>query len=297
MFELPKIRGTLGRLLVGDDYPTRIMGVINVSPESFYKGSIAYTTQDITKRVLAMIEEGADLIDIGGMSTAPYLNTLIPVSEEVERITRAIRAVRDITDITLSVDTFRAEVAEAALKLGADVINDVTGLRGDPKLINVLAEYNPSIIICARVAPPIVGKNPMDLTLEALSETLKLIESKGLDLEKVTIDPCIGFHRFSEIPWYVWDLTVLSKLDEMRSLGRPILVGVSRKSFIGVVLNKEKPEDRLFGSLAFTAVAVLKGVHVIRTHDVSPTREVVMALESFKRFNLSLAVEYPICDG
>lgn len=284
---------SLGKLAVGDGYPVRVMGVINVSPESFYKGSVASTPEDIVKRVISIVEEGGDIIDVGGMSTAPYLSTHVPLEVEVERVSMAVELVKDLVDVPISVDTFRAKVAEEALKRGAEIVNDVTGLRGDPDMLKVLLDYGPSLIVCARVSSLGDLRDPVALTVRSLRETLDILESKGFDLQRVVVDPCIGFHRFSEIPWYVWDLTILSRLNELRALNRPILVGLSRKSFIGAILSKERPEDRLYGSLAYTVLAVLKGAHVIRTHDVAATKDVINAVEALKKLGIEFKVNYP----
>lgn len=281
------IRGLLGRVEVGDGLPVRVIGVINVSPESFYKGSVVTDPRAIAETALRMVGEGADLLDIGGRSTAPYLPTEVPLDEEVRRVTLAIRAVKDSVDVPVSVDTFRARVAEEALKLGAEVVNDVTGLRGDSDMVRVIREYEPSLIVCARERVPRHG-SPIERVVEALRETLQLLTDIGYDLRKVVVDPCIGFFRYGDIPWYIWDLRVLANLRELRSLGRPIAVGVSRKSFIGVITGRERPEERLYGSLAMTAVAVLNGAHVVRTHDVAATRDVVRAIEGYIKYGLQL---------
>jgi len=281
------IRGLLGRVEVGDGLPVRLIGVINVSPESFYKGSVVADPKAIAERALRMVEEGADILDIGGRSTAPYLPTEIPVDEEVRRVATALRSIRDYVDVPLSVDTFRARVAEEALKLGAEVVNDVTGLKGDEGMVRVIREYEPSLVVCARERVPRPG-GPVERVVQALRETLQLLVDVGYDLRKVVVDPCIGFFRYGDVPWYVWDLRVLANLRELRSLGRPVAVGVSRKSFVGVITGRERPEDRLYGSLAMTAVAALNGAHAVRTHDVAATRDVVRAIEGYVRYGLQL---------
>ena len=281
------IRGLLGRVEVGDGLPVRVIGVINVSPESFYKGSVATDPKAMAEGALRMVEEGADLLDVGGRSTAPYLPTEIPVDEEIRRVTLAIKSIRDSVDVPLSVDTFRARVAEEALKLGAEVINDVTGLKGDEDMVRVVREYEPSLIVCAKERVPRPG-SPIERVVQALRETLQLLIGVGYDLRKVVVDPCIGFFRYGDIPWYVWDLRVLANLRELRSLERPIAIGVSRKSFIGVITGRERPEERLYGSLAMTAVAVLNGAHAVRTHDVAATRDAVRAIEGYARYGLQL---------
>lgn len=275
--------GRLGKLEVGDGLPVRIAGVINVSPESFYKGSVA-SPDNVGRVSVRMVEEGADLIDIGGRSTAPYLKTDIPLEEEVRRIREGVRSVRELVDVPVSVDTFRARVAEEALKLGADVINDVTGLKGDERMVEVIADYKPSLIVCANEVVPSGSGRPIDRVVRALAETLEILRKIDYETEKVIVDPCIGFFRYPEIPWYIWDINVIANLGEMRTLGRPIAIGISRKSFIGVLTGRAKPEDRLYGSLALSAIAVLKGAHVVRTHDVLPTRDAVRAVEGFLKY-------------
>lgn len=277
------IAGKLGKLEVGDGLPVRIVGVINVSPESFYKGSVV-SPEDIGRVSVRMVEEGADLIDIGGRSTAPYLKTDITLEEEVRRIKEAVKSVKEVVDVPVSVDTFRARVAEEALKLGADVINDVTGLKGDENMVRVIVDYNPSLIVCANEIAPSESGRPIDRVVRALTETLDILRKLGYDMEKVVVDPCIGFFRYPEIPWYIWDINVIANLGEIKTLGRPIAIGVSRKSFVGVLTGRGKPEERLYGSLALTAIAVLNGAHVIRTHDVLPTRDAVRAVEGFLKY-------------
>lgn len=282
------IQGKLGRLNVGDGYPVRIMAVVNVSPESFYKGSVVTAINDLENYVNKAINEGCDVIDVGGRSTAPYLSTEIPTEEEVNRISRAIKIIKDLTDIPISVDTFRARVAEEALKLGAEIVNDVTGLKGDPEMITVVKDYQPSLIICAKELMPQPGRDPVARVLNALKESLDILLKADYDLNRVVIDPCIGFFRYQDIPWYIWDLNVLARLNELRSLGRPIAIGISRKSFIGVITGREKPEERLYGSLAYTVIALLHGVHVIRTHDVLPTKDVVNSITGFRKYGINL---------
>lgn len=274
--------GKLGRLEVGDGLPVRIAGVINVSPESFYRGSVV-RPEEAGEVAVKMVEEGADLVDIGGRSTAPYLKTDIPLEEEVKRVREALRSIKDAVDVLVSVDTFRARVAEEALKLGAEIVNDVTGLRGDEEIVKVLKEYRPSLIVCAKEVKPEIGR-PIDRVVKALAETLEVLRRIDYDMDRVVVDPCVGFFRYPDIPWYIWDVEVIANLREMRVLGRPIAVGVSRKSFVGVLTGRDKPEERLYGSLALTAIAILNGAHLIRTHDVLPTRDAVRAVEGFLKY-------------
>jgi dihydropteroate synthase len=266
---------------VGDGFPVRLMGVINVSPESFYQGSVAQGEDSLRRQAGQMAAEGADLLDIGAMSTAPYLPTEIGEAEEIRRLSMAIGIVRKETTIPISADTTRSRVALAALDSGAEVINDVSGFRGDPDMAGVVARRAQGVILMASGAAH-EAQDPLGTVRRLLEESLKLSWKAGVPEHRVIIDPGIGFFRKAAVPWDVWDCEILRRLGDLRVLGRPLLVGVSRKSFIGRILGKSDPADRLLGSLAASAVAVVNGAHVIRTHDVSQTREAVRMAEALR---------------
>jgi len=276
-----RLYADLHGIKVGDDYPTRIVGVINLSPESFYKGSVKTTYSEIVKAATSMVEEGVDIIDVGGMSTAPYLNTLISVEEEIDRIVYAIRILKDVVNVPISVDTSRSRVAEAAVKTGASILNDVTGLKKDKKMAKLAAEYSLPLVVVAYGVKSGKGK-PINKVIYALKESLNICRENGIPEEKVVVDPGIGFFRETCLPWYVWDCSIIKNLRKMRTLGRPIYIGVSRKSFIGKILNQDKPEERLYGSLSAAAIAVFNGAHIIRTHDVSQTLQAVRLAKSIR---------------
>ncbi|NJE60820.1 dihydropteroate synthase [Thermococcus sp. 21S7] len=261
----------------------RIMGVINVSPESFYKGSVRNDGEELIKTAVKMVEEGASFIDIGAKSTAPYLETQIPVEEEVRRAVWAIKTIRDHVDVPISIDTTSARVAEEALKAGADVINDVTGLKGDPKMAEVAGEYGAPLIVCAHGEVRNLS-DPVHTVINLLEESLTIAGRHGID--EIAIDPAIGFLRPEWPPWYEWDSKVIANLEVLKILGRPILIGVSRKSFIGAITGRKDPAERLPGSLAATAIAVLKGAHIVRTHDVKETLDAVRVAHFIRRFSL-----------
>jgi dihydropteroate synthase len=282
-----KIVGYLSTLPLGDGYPVRLVGVINVSPESFYKRSVRTTRDDLIEEAFRQAREGADVLDIGAKSTAPYLNTNIPKSEELRRAVWAIKTLAESgPKIPLSVDTMSADVAEAAINVGASIVNDVSGLKGDPRMADVVREYGVSAILAAKPSKPVEKEEPLKTVIEALKESLNIAEKRGLELNRVVIDPAIGFIRPNNPPWYVWDSTILAGLQALRVLGRPILVGVSRKSFIGAITGKEKPEERLYGSLSATAIAVYNGAHAVRTHDVKETRDVVCVASFISSYKL-----------
>ncbi len=274
------LKARLGPVTVGDGESVRIMGVINVSPESFYKGSVKTREDELVDEALKQLRDGADIIDIGAKSTAPYLQTEIPLEEEVRRAVWAIRALRDAgINAPISIDTTNALVAEEAIKAGADIVNDVSGLKRDDRMVKVVKEYGVSVIVAAHVTHVKDGSDPLSTVINALKESLKIAEDAGIDDEVIVIDPAIGFIRPNNPPWYMWDSTIIANLQKLRVLGKPILIGISRKSFIGAVTGRKDPAERLAGSLAATAIAVLNGAHAVRTHDVRETLDAVRMAE------------------
>jgi len=271
-----KIFTVIGDLKIGDGLPPRIMGVINVSPESFYKGSVKVGKDELIDEALKQLRDGASIIDIGGRSTAPYLRTEVPLEVEIRRVVWAVRSLREAgIRALISVDTMSSKVAEEAIKVGADLVNDVSGLKNDPGMPHVIKEYGLPVIIAAHPTHPVEGLNPVKAVINALSESLRIASSAGIDVEKLIVDPAIGFIRPKNPPWYVWDSVVINGLRELRVFKRPILVGVSRKSFLGAITGRGRPEERLPASLAATAIAVYNGAHILRTHDVKETVDAV----------------------
>lgn len=279
---LPHTDARLARIRIGDAWPVRIMAVLNVSPESFHKDSVHVSAEHIAEAAVAQAGAGADIIDIGAMSTAPYLETEISVSEETERLARAVEAAARAVSVPLSVDTQRVQPAEAALRAGAQIVNDVSGLKRDPDMAALLARTGAGAILVASEPSPRSGA-PVERIRNALHDSLTRASQGGLPAKRIVLDPGIGFFREPGIAWDEWDCLVLRELDELRHLGRPLLVGVSRKSFIGKILGRSDPRDRLIGSLACAAIAVVNGAHVVRTHDVKETLEAVRMAERLRR--------------
>ena len=259
----------------------RIMGVINVSPESFYKGSVRNDEKKLVETAVKMVEEGASFIDIGAKSTAPYLETQIPVEEEVRRAVWAIKTIRDAVEVPISIDTTSARVAEEALKAGADIINDVTGLKGDPEMAKVASDHGAPVVVCAHGEVRDFS-DPVHTVIDFLEESIVMAREHGI--EDIAVDPAIGFLRPEWPPWYEWDSKILANLNALKILGRPILIGVSRKSFIGAITGRKDPAERLPGSLSATAIAVFNGAHIIRTHDVKETLDAVKVAAFMGRF-------------
>lgn len=271
----------LGNVGVGGKNPVRIMGILNTSPESFYKKSIKTTKQQITNTIKQMEIDGADFIDIGGMSTAPYLSTSVSEKIESQRILNAIKIIQNVSNLPISVDTCRASVAKSALEHGIEIINDISGLKYDDKMIDVIREYEPSLILCAFDSKIVSGN--IQSTKNLLKDSLKIAKTAGIPSSKIVLDPAIGFFRksgkgsfFTKIKsdWLKRDLSIIQNLKSIKQQ-YPILISVSNKSFIGKLLGKENVSDRLFGSLAAEVVSVLNGADIIRTHNVAETKDAV----------------------
>jgi len=275
-----KLYANLGGVEVGDGFPVRIVGAINVSPESFYSGSVARGRRAVQQMARRMVAEGADLIDVGAMGTAPYRETAIDEAEERRRMVAAVRAVRAAVDVPISADTQRSGVAAAALEAGATIVNDVSGLRHDPAMGAVMRGAG-GVILMAREAAPATGP-PVPLLMRLLRRCLRRAVQARIARQRIVLDPGIGFFRPAGVPWYAFDCQVLAQLERLRRLGHPLLVGVSRKSFIGKLTGQADPGARLSGSLSATAVAVYHGAALVRTHDVAATRDAVRVAEALR---------------
>ena len=275
------IEKTIAGLKVGDAQPVRIMGVINLSRESFYKGSVVQA-DSVIDAVDRMIEEGADLIDIGARSTWP-LAKKISKEEERSRLIPVLKLLNHIK-VPISVDTMFADIADEAISQGADIINDVSGFTADEGMVGVAKEHDCPVILMASNKLPgdPVG---MDAIMTSLEMIISDAEGKGIDPEKIIIDPAIG--RWTQEKLAVYDFETIDNLERLRVFGKPILTAISRKSFIGDTLNKP-PEERLYGSLAATAIAVRNGAHIIRTHDVAPTMDAVKVAQRARARVLAL---------
>ena len=285
----------LARVRVGDSSPIRVMGIINTSPESFYKKSVFTDKKIMEKTVKLMEEDGADFIDVGGMSTAPYLKTLISEDQEIKRITIGINAIQKVSKLPISIDTCRAKVAEVALQLGAEIVNDVSGLKYDQNMIKVLEKYSPSIIVCAFSDKPISG-NQVIQARNLIDQSVTLVLKSGVSANKIVVDPAIGFFRkkaqgvlFTKInsDWLQRDVLILKNLNQIKGK-YPILISVSRKSFIGELLDEVDPEKRLYGSLAAETFAALNGADIIRTHNVKATCDIVTIIKNLKNLKKGL---------
>jgi dihydropteroate synthase len=249
---------------IGGANPVRIMGVVNLSPESFYKGSVVLDKDDLQGRVRLIEKQGGNIIDIGGASTAPrelYGTPSINEDEELSRVTFAMDIVPKITGLPISIDTTSAVIAERALEMGASAVNDVSGLRHDPRMAHLVADWHVPVVIMAACSG---GCSSVEDSLRELSVSIKIADEAGILREDIILDPGIGFGKPARV-----DFQILRELDKYMLFGRPLLVGVSRKAFIGSLLGEPNPEDRLAGTIAATTVAVVNGASAIRAHDVT----------------------------
>ncbi len=257
---------------IGDDFPTIIMGVLNLSAESFYKGSVYDDLKLFKKTAMEMINSGAKILDLGARSTAPW-SKKISIKEELDRIIPSMEIICKIipNDVIISVDTQYREVAQQTYDIALKykkkiIINDVSGLKTDPGLLDFIVDHDiPIILMISKSVPGDL------LTIEEIIEeskkTIELLSSKGYDDKKIILDPGIGHWIEEKTP--ECDMKIIGNLEKLHTLNHPILVAISRKSFIGATLNIPEPEKRLNGTLSATAIAVYNGAHLIRTHDVN----------------------------
>ena len=250
-----------------------IMGVLNVTPDSFSDGGRFLDPLKALEQVQRMVEEGADIIDIGGESTRPG-SFPVPEDEEIKRLKPVLEVLSRRNSVPISVDTRKAAVAQLALDCGASIINDVSALRDDPNMGRVVAEANAGVVLMHRQGdsrtmqvapsyPDVIGE-----IKQFFADRLTAVCEYGVHPRNILLDPGIGFGKNVS-----HNLTIINRLDQFLQLGRPLMIGISRKSFIGRVL--EKPvEDRSMGTAVAVAVAILKGAHLIRVHDVGCMQDV-----------------------
>ncbi|PLY02821.1 MAG: dihydropteroate synthase [Desulfuromonas sp.] len=269
------------------------MGVLNVTPDSFSDGGNFYSLDAALARAEQMVTEGVDLIDIGGESTRPGAPQ-VSVDEELARIMPVAEALRREFEVPLSLDTTKSRVAREGLSAGVDFINDISGLTFDAEMATVVAETGAGLFVMHTSGDPLSMQQHTtyhDLlgeVVSSLNDSLELALDAGIPSENLAVDPGIGFGKTVE-----GNLTLMSRLDELLSLGRPILLGTSRKSFIGKVLQQEDPQRRGIGTLATIALGVQGGARLFRVHDVAAAREAALMAWSICNERLPEAVSGP----
>lgn len=245
---------------------TYIMGILNVTPDSFSDGGKFNSVYEALKHAIKMVEEGADIIDLGGESTRPghiYVDVdYVDVDEELRRVIPVIKKLKEELDTPISVDTYKAKVADESLKLGVEMINDVWGLTKDKDMASVIAKHNAYVCIMHNQDDTEYDKDIMESIKEFLLESINIAIEAGIDKNKIVLDPGIGFGKT-----YEQNLEVLKRLGELKTLGYPILLGTSRKSVIGNTLDLP-PQERVEGTIATTVLGIRDGVDIVRVHDV-----------------------------
>jgi len=256
-----------------------IMGIVNVTPDSFSDGGRFNDPGRAVEHAFTLLAEGADILDIGGESTRPGAE---PVSEteELHRVLPVIRAVRSQTKALISIDTMKAAVARAALDAGADIINDVTGLRGDAAMPRVAAESKAGLVVMHMTGTPQTMQNQPkydDVVAEVSAyfhNRLRVLEGEGIDPERIVLDPGFGFGKTLE-----HNLTLMRELPQLATR-RPLLVGISRKSTIARVMHSDAMEDRFWPTIALSAYAREHGARIVRVHDVKPNCDALRMMEA-----------------
>lgn len=247
---------------------TYCMGILNVTPDSFSDGGKFVERDMVLKRVEQMINEGMDILDIGGESTRPG-HEQITVSEEIDRVTPVIELVKTKFDIPISLDTYKSEVAEAGIQAGADMINDIWGLKYDDRMADVIVGSGVPCCLMHNRKDTVYDNFMQDVAAD-LAETIRLAEQAGIADDKIVLDPGVGFAKT-----YEQNLEIMNCMDELHMFGYPILLGASRKSVIGLTLDLPV-EERVEGTIAATVLAVMKGCSFVRVHDI---RENVRAIK------------------
>lgn len=283
-FLLPKSPVTLladGRKLTYEK--VRIMGIINVTPDSFYADSRIGNHKSVLAKAEQMLQEGADILDIGGESTRPGSDGITPAEERL-RVLPALEALRkEFPQAILSVDTWHSGTAEAALERGADILNDVTALEGDKRMLSVVTRYNaPVILMHMRGTPKDMQSNceykdVVEEVASYLGDRAFQLASKGYGPDKIIVDPGIGFAKNVQ-----QNLLLMRDLSILNSLGYPVLLAASRKSTIGKVLGDIPAEERLLGTIATSLQAVVAGAHMVRVHDVKENLQAIRMLEAIR---------------
>lgn len=251
---------------------TYVMGILNVTPDSFSDGGKFNSIDAAIKKVEELIRDGADIIDVGGESTRPNFE-VVSTEEEIERVVPIIRAIKENFDIPISIDTYKSATAEAAIKAGADIINDVWGFKKDPNIANVAAKYNvPCILMHNREEDEY--KDLMKDVVFDLIESINIALDAGVSRENIILDPGIGFAKTLEE-----NLIVMNNLELIKAIGYPVLLGTSRKRMIGLTLDLPV-DERVEGTIATTVLGIVKGCEFIRVHDVLENKRACVMIDA-----------------
>ncbi len=251
---------------------THIMGILNVTPDSFSDGGSYTTVEKAVAQAVRMVEEGADIIDVGGESTRPG-HTPVSMEEEIARIVPVIKAIKEKLDVPISVDTFKAGTAEAAIEAGADIINDIWGAKRNPEIAEVVAKHHVPIILMHNRTNEDYRDLIVDM-IDDLKESIQIAKDAGVPDEHIIIDPGIGFAKSRED-----DLRVMQQLEKFQELPYPLLLATSRKRMIGHVLDVP-PAERDIGTGATTCLGIIKGARIVRVHNVKVNKQLAKMMDA-----------------
>ena len=262
----------IGNRVFDAEHRTYIMGILNVTPDSFSDGGKFNQMDAALYHAEEMIRDGADIVDVGGESTRPG-HTVISDDEEISRVAPVIEAIKSRFDIPVSIDTYKGKVTEAALKAGADLVNDIWGFKFDHKVAELTAQYGAACCLMHNRSEPTYQDYLNDVVAD-LKECVRIAKDVGISDDKIILDPGVGFGKT-----YQMNLEIINHVDVLHSLGFPIQLGTSRKSVIGQTLNLPT-DQRVEGTLATTVVGVLKGCAFVRVHDIKENKRVIQMTEA-----------------
>lgn len=265
---------------------TYLMGILNITPDSFSDGGRYFDSTLAIKRAYEMIKDGADILDIGGESTRPG-SKAVPLEEEISRTIPVIKELSKNIKVPISIDTYKAEVARKALDAGASMVNDISGMRFDSEMPGVIAEYGvPVVIMHIKGTPKDMQLNPeyealIPEIMDYLRMSIKLAVKFGISEDRIIIDPGIGFGKTFD-----QNLEIINNLKKFASLEKPILVGASRKAFIGKILDDAPASERLEGTAAAVAISIANGANIVRVHDVKEIAKAAKVADAIKRMSV-----------
>ena len=262
----------IGNRVFDAEHRTYIMGILNVTPDSFSDGGKFNQMDAALYHAEEMIRDGADIVDVGGESTRPG-HTVISDDEEISRVAPVIEAIKSRFDIPVSIDTYKGKVTEAALKAGADLVNDIWGFKFDHKVAELTAQYGAACCLMHNRSEPTYQDYLNDVVAD-LKECVRIAKDVGISDDKIILDPGVGFGKT-----YQMNLEIINHVDVLHSLGFPILLGTSRKSVIGQTLNLPT-DQRVEGTLATTVFGVMKGCAFVRVHDIKENKRVIQMTEA-----------------
>lgn len=262
----------IGKRVFDVEHRTYIMGILNVTPDSFSDGGKFNQIDAALYHAEEMIRDGADIVDVGGESTRPG-HTVITDEEEISRVAPVIEAIKSRLDIPVSIDTYKCKVTEAALKAGADLVNDIWGFKHDRRVAELTAQYGVACCLMHNRTKPIYQDYLKDVVAD-LKECVRIAKEAGVSDDKIILDPGVGFGKT-----YQMNLEIINHVDVLHSLGFPILLATSRKSVIGQTLNLPT-DQRVEGTLATTVLGVMKGCAFVRVHDIKENKRVIQMTEA-----------------